>query len=236
MFGWDWGPQIPDSGIFRNISIQGYKYGRLDDVYITQQHNGKEVLLDVRVGHTRWNIKRVTVEVVVTAPNGETAVSRVDTSNSTEHILLSIANPELWWPNGYGAQPLYQVKVSLKKDNDLLDLWKCNIGLRTIKVRREKDEWGESFEFNVNGVSIFAMGADYIPEDSLLPRCNPERTERLIKDCVEANFNCIRVWGGGYYPDDYFFDLCDKYGLIVWQDLMFACAVYEMTDEFAEKH
>lgn len=149
-------------------------------------------------------------------------------------IKLAITDPKLWWPNGYGEQPLYKIKVMLKKEDKLLDLWERNIGLRTIKVRREKDQWGESFEFNVNGVSIFAMGANYIPEDSLLPRRSPQRTEKLIKDCVEANFNCIRVWGGGYYPDDYFFDLCDKYGLIVWQDFMFACAVYEMTDEFAE--
>lgn len=234
MFGWDWGPQIPDLGIFRNISIQGYEYGRLDDVYISQNHKDNEVLLDIRVSHTKWDIEDLTVEAVVIGPDGESYSAKIDQCRPTEHIKLSITDPKLWWPNGYGDQPLYQVKVLLKKENDLLDSWEGNIGLRTIEVRREKDQWGESFEFNVNGVSIFAMGADYIPEDSLLPRRSPERTERLIKDCVEANFNCIRVWGGGYYPDDYFFDLCDKYGLIVWQDFMFACAVYEMTDEFAE--
>lgn len=234
MFGWDWGPQLPDMGIFRNISIQGYEYGRLEDVYITQHHKDHEVLLDIRVSHTKWDNEALNVEVLVIGPDGESYSTKVDQCSSVEHIKLAITDPKLWWPNGYGEQPLYQVKVLLKKENELLDLWEGNIGLRTIKVRREKDQWGESFEFNVNGVSIFAMGANYIPEDSLLPRRSPQRTEKLIKDCVEANFNCIRVWGGGYYPDDYFFDLCDKYGLIVWQDFMFACAVYEMTDEFAE--
>lgn len=234
MFGWDWGPQLPDMGIFRNISIQGYEYGRLEDVYITQHHKDHEVLLDIRVSHTKWELEDIAIEVEVTSPDGESYYAKAYNCSPTEYIKLAITDPKLWWPNGYGEQPLYKIKVMLKKEDKLLDLWERNIGLRTIKVRREKDQWGESFEFNVNGVSIFAMGANYIPEDSLLPRRSPQRTEKLIKDCVEANFNCIRVWGGGYYPDDYFFDLCDKYGLIVWQDFMFACAVYEMTDEFAE--
>ena len=184
MFGWDWGPQIPDLGIFRNISIRGYEYGRLDDVYISQNHKDNEVLLDIRVSHTKWDIEDLTVEAVVIGPDGESYSAKIDQCRPTEHIKLSITDPKLWWPNGYGDQPLYQVKVLLKKENDLLDSWEGNIGLRTIEVRREKDQWGESFEFNVNGVSIFAMGADYIPEDSLLPRRSPERTERLW-DCVK---------------------------------------------------
>ena len=103
-----------------------------------------------------------------------------------------------------------------------------------MTVKREKDEWGESFAHEVNGICFFAMGADYIPEEHLLGRRSKERTRKLLMDCKEANFNSIRVWGGGFYPDDWFFDLCDELGLVVWQDFMFACSVYELTPEFEE--
>ena len=106
--------------------------------------------------------------------------------------------------------------------------------LRTLTMKQEKDEWGTSFCHEVNGVSIFAMGADYIPEDNIMNRITKERTRNLLKRAIEANHNSIRVWGGGYYPDDYFFDYCDEFGLVVWQDFMFACANYELTDEFEE--
>jgi len=234
MFGWDWGIQLPDSGIWRDIELRCYNTARLDDVYITQHHRDGKVSLDVRVRCRQWKAASLDIHVKVTDPDGNAMTKTVPAREGDNHIEMLIEDPRLWWPNGYGDQPLYEVEVQISSGEELLDSDFYKIGLRTMKVRREKDQWGESFEFEVNGVSIFAMGADYIPEDHILPRMNPERTERLIKDCVEANFNCIRVWGGGIYPDDYFFDLCDQYGLIVWQDLMFACAVYEMTDEFAE--
>lgn len=234
MFGWDWGPQIPDSGIWRNISLKATSHAIIEDVYVTQLHQHENVKLDVRVRNTRWNDDDLFIEVSVTTPKGDKIMKSVPASYYEDHIEISIDNAELWWPNGFGQQPLYRLEVLLKKEEEVVDTKYFNIGLRTMKVRKEKDQWGESFEIEVNGKSIFAMGADYIPEDNILARCSPEKTERLIKDCVRANFNCLRVWGGGIYPEDYFFDLCDKYGLIVWQDLMYACAVYEMTDEFTE--
>ena len=120
----------------------------------------------------------------------------------------------------------------MESGGEICDVWKKKIGLRTMTVRREKDQWGESFAHEVNGVCFFAMGADYIPEDHLLGRRSKERTRKLLEDCRQANFNTIRVWGGGFYPDDWFFDLCDELGLVVWQDFMFACSVYELTEEF----
>ncbi len=234
MFGWDWGPQIPDSGIWRSIAIIGCGSDRLEDVYITQRHQKGGVTLDVRARLARVPENELVIRVVLTSPDGKTIVQQVGPVGKEEHILLQIEKPELWCPNGYGGQPLYDVGIELRRGDDLLDERSFRIGLRTIAVKREKDSWGESFEFVINGVSIFAMGADYIPEDSLLPRCSRERTEKLIKSCVAANFNCLRIWGGGYYPEDYLYDLCDQYGLLVWQDFMFACAEYELTDEFAE--
>lgn len=234
MLGWDWGPQIPDLGIWRNIYICGFNFGRLEDVYITQKHEGDKVFLDVRIKHVQWDADELMIEVKCTSPEGIEINKLTEASISENHIYIEIDNPQLWWPNGYGKQHLYCVQVCLKKGIEIIDSKNMNIGLRTLRVRQEKDQWGESFELEVNSISIFAMGANYIPEDNILFRCNYERSEKLLKDCIEANFNCIRVWGGGVYAEDYFYDLCDKYGLIVWQDLMFACAVYEMTEEFTE--
>ncbi|HOA97007.1 MAG TPA: glycoside hydrolase family 2 protein [Acetivibrio saccincola] len=233
-FGWDWGPQIPDLGIWRDIFIRGYSFGKLDDVYITQKHEEGKVGLLIKADIENFCGELLDLEVTVTSPDGEVIASKTKTKDNKNHIYLDIENPKLWWPNGYGEQPLYTVEVKLKNKDVELDSKKFRIGLRTIKINRQRDEWGESFEFVVNGKDIFAMGANYIPEDSILARCSRERTEYLIKSCVEANFNTIRVWGGGIYPEDYFFDLCDEYGLIVWQDFMFACAIYEVTDEFIE--
>ena len=140
----------------------------------------------------------------------------------------------LWWPNGLGSPNLYEVEIRLFAGDRLLDTWKKRIGLRTITIRREKDAYGESFATEVNGQQVFAMGADYIPQDNIFGRIRKERTRKLLESCVMANFNTIRVWGGGYYPEDYFLDLCDELGLMVWQDFMFACAVYELTDAFEE--
>lgn len=117
-------------------------------------------------------------------------------------------------------------------EGNVEDTWKKRIGLRTMTMQRKKDQYGESFAHEVNGKAFFAMGADYIPEEHLLGRRCEEKTRRLLEDCRLANFNVIRVWGGGFYPDDWFFDICDELGLVVWQDFMFACSVYELTPEF----
>ena len=143
-----------------------------------------------------------------------------------------IDDPQLWWPAGYGEQPLYTVEVALWKDNILADTWTRRVGLRTLTMSTAKDQWGEEFCHVVNGVKIFAMGADYIPEDNILSRMNPQRTRRLLSDAKLAHMNTVRVWGGGFYPDDWFFDICDELGLMVWMDLMYACAFYDLTPDF----
>lgn len=234
MFGWDWGPKIPDMGIWRDIMIVGWDDARIEDVYVHQDHQSDRVDLNVHVQVDKSNDDSLDVEVVITSPSGERIQQQVTSERVKEAINVTIEQPQLWWPNGYGDQALYHVEVTVKSKDNTLDAHAFNIGLRTIDIRHEPDEWGKSFEFIVNGIAIFGMGANYIPEDSLLPHTSRERTERLIKDSTEANFNMIRVWGGGYYPDDYFYDLCDQYGLIVWQDFMFACSVYDLTPEFED--
>lgn len=224
MYGWDWGPRLPDAGIWRDISIIGVETARIRDVHVLQHHKAGKVTLEVNT-HVTEIAGSAPISVQVTAPCGKTWTAR------GEKAVIEIDEPQLWWPAGYGEQPLYTVSVTLGDD---LDSWERRIGLRTMTVSRRKDEWGESFSHCVNGIDIFAMGADYIPEDNLLPRVNPERTRRLLEDARAANMNCIRIWGGGYYPDDFFYDICDELGLLVWQDFMFACAVYDLTEAFEE--
>ncbi|WP_138493072.1 beta-mannosidase [Paenibacillus pinistramenti] len=238
MFGWDWGPKLPDMGIWRNISIRGYDKSRIEDVYITQIHEEGKVTLDVRVRTDCWREGSRSIAVKLTSPAGEVLEAQVPEQAShgdyDHHIKLEVNQPQLWWPNNLGDQPLYQVEVVLEDQDTELDRKEMRIGLRTLTVKREPDQWGESFELEINGISIFSMGADYIPEDNILARCSRERTEKLIQSCVEANFNTIRVWGGAHYPEDDFFDLCDEYGLIVWQDLMYACGIYDFNEDFKE--
>ena len=228
MFGWDWGPHLPDAGIWRDIEIEGIDDVRIRDVYIAQEHRDGKVTLAVSTRTETVNGRAADIRVTVTAPGGKTY------SGEGARCRIEIADPQLWWPSGLGAQPLYEAEVRAERGGETVSRWKRRIGLRTLTVRREKDEWGESFCHRVNGVDVFAMGADYIPEDNLLPRVNRERTRRLLEDAKAAHMNTIRVWGGGYYPSDDFYDLCDELGLMVWQDFMFACASYELTDHFEE--
>lgn len=221
MFGWDWGPRLPDAGIWRPIFLRTWDAARLENALMLQAHHDGVVDVTIRpeiAGESAWSAE-------ITAPDGE--VLTLPETMAAEQVI-TIEHPQLWWPNGLGKQPLYRVTVRLATG----DTRTWRIGLRTMTVSREKDEWGEEFCHVVNGVKVFAMGADYIPEDNILARVTPERTRRLLEDCKAANFNAIRVWGGGYYPDDAFYDICDELGLMVWQDLMYACAFYDLTPDF----
>lgn len=227
MFGWDWGPRLPDAGIWRAVTLLGIEGARISDVLVRQEHtDGGKVLLTVQTALDQARTGNYRIAVRITSPDG-----RVFAAEGAD-CRVEIDDPALWWPNGLGSQPLYQTEVILTEDEKTLDTWTRRIGLRTLTVHIAKDAWGESFCFRINGRDMFAMGADYIPEDNIFARINPARTRALLLDAKAANHNCIRVWGGGYYPDDYFFDICDELGLIVWQDLMFACAVYNLTPEF----
>lgn len=221
MFGWDWGPRLPDAGIWRPIFLRTWDAARLENAMMLQTHHDGVVDVTIRpeiAGESAWSAE-------ITAPDGEVMI--IPETTAAEQVI-TIEHPQLWWPNGLGKQPLYRVTVRLATGDTRM--WR--IGLRTMTVSREKDEWGEEFCHVVNGMKVFAMGADYIPEDNILARVTPERTRRLLEDCKAANFNAIRVWGGGYYPDDAFYDICDELGLMVWQDLMYACAFYDLTPDF----
>lgn len=246
MFGWDWGAQLPDAGIFRDIQLEAYSQARLEEVRYAQNHeavsissNGKSVQgsVTLEVEPVLAYCDKVDnsfckVEVILYAPNG--SVIEKKQCAEPQKVSFEITEPKLWWPNGLGEQPLYQVETILYIEETRSETHVDRIGLRTFTVSRDKDQWGEEFAFMVNGVKFFAMGADYIPEDCIYSWITKERLEYLIRSSVKANYNCLRVWGGGYYPSDAFYDLCDEYGLVVWQDLMYACNVYDVTEEFEE--
>ncbi len=221
MFGWDWGPRLPDVGIWKDIYLIGLNSSRIENVIITQEHKDGLVKVNTKVEQS-GNAK---VSIEIKTPDGKVI-------HGVNEESVTIPDAKLWWPNGLGEQPLYEVTAKLEEDGKVVDSNKKHIGLRTMTIIREKDEWGESFAHSVNGLSFFAMGADYIPEDNIFSRITPERTRRLLKQCVDANFNAIRVWGGGAYPSDEFLDICDELGLVVWMDFMFACANYKLDFDF----
>ena len=242
MFGWDWGAHLPDAGIFRPVRLCKVNKGRIDSVRISQTHRDGRCILDFDAEYAADAREDCSIRIRVTAPGDEKEDTDFIADDQQFETILSpdgkgsilIENPRLWWVNGLGAQPLYEVEAVLFCGGVQADSWTRRIGLRSMTMQREKDTWGESFAHVINGKPFFAMGADYIPEEHLLGRRSPEKTRRLLEDCKLANFNVIRVWGGGFYPDDWFYDICDELGLAVWQDFMFACSVYELTPEFEE--
>jgi beta-mannosidase len=223
MLGWDWGPRLPDAGIWRNIGLIVLDSARITEFRVVQRHDNGKVFVNPKVSID----KEAEVAVTVVTPTGKTLTLEANKE-------VEIENPQLWWPHGLGEQALYTVKIEVVEGGKVVDSQSKRIGLRVLKLIREKDRYGESFLHEVNGVRFFAMGADYIPEDNVFSRITPERTKWLLKQCYDCNFNAIRVWGGGYYPDDYFFDYCDEFGIIVFEDMMFACTSVWADEGFKE--
>jgi beta-mannosidase len=224
-FGWDWGPQMPDVGIFRDIQITSYLGARFEDFHVQQIHNQRGVFLQISSRIDSWTEKPVLIELSIKTPDGDISHHKMYPEKTLE---IKIENPLLWWPNGLGEHPLYEIKALLIVNGETADSRQLRIGLRTIRLERKKDAFGECFQFNINGIAIFAKGSNYIPEDVYLTRVTREKTFQLISSAKAANFNCMRVWGGGIYPDQAFYDACDEMGIIIWQDLMFSCAIYDI--------
>jgi len=238
-WGWDWGPKLPPIGIWKDIRLEGYSTAKLEAVHIRQIHADGKVTISAGVRIQQWEKDNLRVTLTITSPGSgiQTLEAVPETSgdgSSVCDLQSAIEDPQYWWPNGYGPQPLYKVEAILQSGETTLDRQTVRVGLRTVGLCQKPDQWGESFTFIVNGVPIFIKGADWIPADSFPTRIPAAHLERLIRDAAAANMNMLRVWGGGYYPEDRFFDLCDQYGILIWQDFMFACGVYPEDDAFAE--
>ena len=232
-FGWDWGPQLPPVGIWKDIRLEGTSGARLAEVHLRQEHSGGQVALKAGISVERWDDSPLAVLVHITAPGGEIVEKEaVLPARGQVLVKVPISRPELWWPNGYGQQPLYQVEVSLLHKNasrvQTLDVRRYQVGLRTIELRQQEDPWGRSFVFVVNDIPILAKGSNWIPADSFPTRITDEYLEGLIRSAAETHQNMLRVWGGGFYEEERFYDLCDRYGILVWQEFIFSCSIYPL--------
>jgi beta-mannosidase len=230
-FGWDWGPQLPPIGVWKDIRLEGRSNARMTDVHLRQQHSGGAVTVAATVSLEQWDAVPLKVLLRVTGPDGAVRHAQVAVASDTQTVGVRLDNPQLWWPNGYGEQPLYTTDVLLLTENAVCDAAHYQLGLRTIELRRAPDTWGESFTFVVNGVPVFAKGSNWIPADSFPTRMTDAFLERLIRDAALSHQNMLRVWGGGFYEEERFYDLCDKYGILVWQDCVYSCSIYPMWDE-----
>lgn len=216
-FSWDWGPRLATSGIWRPIHLEGWTDNRIVSVAVRQDHRRQRVMLTVVPELARPDAR---ASFRTTVHHEGQLVAEAD------GLQVTIPAPQLWWPHGHGEQPLYAVRVELRQDGTLLDAAWRRIGLRTIELDRRPDAWGERFAFRVNGRAIFAKGANWIPAHAVSAARPRAEYEALLRAATAAHMNMIRVWGGGVYEPDEFYDLCDELGLLVWQDFMFACTLY----------
>lgn len=230
-FGWDWGPVAPSVGIWRDIDILCSDQAWLADVAIRQQHDTDSVSLDCDLAvHGAGDDLIAQVRVSL---NGSTVTTQNAALNGSSHSLqVDIPDPQLWWPLDLGAQPLYDIDIELRHtDGDVLDTCHKRIGLRQIELVREDDDAGQSFSFRVNGRDFFAKGANWVPLHNYLPAITRAHYDARLSDAADAHMNMIRVWGGGIYEDDAFYELCDEKGILVWQDFMFACSGFPFFDD-----
>ena len=226
--GWDWGPCLMVGGIYGEAYIGSCDIGRIDYVTTDQIRKGENWELAVTVEYFAYAAGQIPLEISIAEQRVSSQIS-VDPGENTFREVLEIPNPELWWPMGYGDQALYSLTVRAGEHRI-----EKKIGFRTIALLLEDDETGRGMTFAVNGKKIFCKGANWIPGDALPGRQTPELYEKLLSDAVAANMNMLRVWGGGQYESELFYELCDEKGLLVWQDFMFGCSTYPATEWFLE--
>lgn len=226
-FGWDWGPDLQTAGLWKPASVQRWRTARLSSVRPLVTVAGTEATVSVHVDVERSGLEASESALGLRARVGDVVVTGTLPPGTTSAVLVAeVPDAKLWWPVGYGEQPLYEIDVELTAGVERLDSWHRRIGLRTVELDTSADESGSAFVLSVNGTPVFARGANWIPDDHLLTRITRERLARRIDQAVGANLNLLRVWGGGVYESEDFYDVCDAAGIMVWQDFPLACAAY----------
>lgn len=228
MFGWDWGPSLADMGIINPIYILSTEVGYLKYFERRFSFSGNSVDVTITPHIEMCNKCNIRIQL-----KGYGFNQTLEAQNNGQ-VTFTIQNPELWYPNGFGKQPLYDLTIILLLDEEKIT-YTYSIGIREVLIDDSKDKHGRNLALYINNKKIFLKGSNFVPEDNLLSLINKERTSRLLNLAVSFNHNVIRVWGGGYYPNDDFYEICDRLGLLVAQDLMFACASYDIHDENFKK-
>jgi len=229
-FGWDWGPRFVTAGIWKKVQLKFWNSVSIENIKFSQvELNDKKAILEFTTEIRVSEAKTIQLQI-----NEKAETFNLNKGTNTVKMQYEISNPKLWWCNGLGFPHQYEFHFSLEQSQKIIDNKELKIGLRTIELVQDKDEFGTSFYFKLNGKPVFMKGANYIPPDSFLPNQTSTNYKQLIQNARKANMNMIRVWGGGVYADDEFYDACDANGILVWQDFMFACAMYPGDEKFIE--
>ncbi|WP_298756560.1 glycoside hydrolase family 2 protein [uncultured Psychroserpens sp.] len=234
-YGWDWGPKLNTTGIWRPVTLNAWNDFKLESIQVTHQKSANSItklFLDIKKISSVELDKNLAYEIYINDELYKTSEDVFKGYSWTTQV--DIKNPNLWWPHNLGDPYLYDIKVVVKNGNSILDSISTKKGIRTVELVTEKDSHGESFYFKVNGIAVYMKGANYIPQNSMQNQVTDAHYEKLLDDVVDANMNMLRVWGGGIYENDIFYDLCDEKGILVWQDFMFACAMYPGDKAFLE--
>jgi beta-mannosidase len=237
-YGWDWGPRLVTSGIWRPVYLEAWNDARLQDVFIQQKEvSSKKAIIranvEIAADKTLQDIL-VSIKDNVSGEVFASAKVNLKKGNNAVELDFTIKNPRLWWSHGLGEQYRYEMKTEIADKTSVIDSQIDKTGVRSLKIINRPDEYGKTLYVELNGIPVFAKGANFIPCDNFLPRITKAVYERTLLDAINANMNTLRVWGGGIYEDDIFYDLCDQYGILVWQDFMFACSLYPAEGEFLE--
>ncbi|MDT7833043.1 glycoside hydrolase family 2 protein [Flavobacteriaceae bacterium S356] len=233
-YGWDWGPKLNTSGIWKEISLKAWDDTLIKEVYLQQTNYSEEkaeFFADIKIESSLKKSAKIQIEINDTIYKKEIGLQGKTFDYA---IPIKIKNPKFWWPHNLGEPYLYDVYIKLVVDGKIVDKKRLKHGIRDIELMAEKDSIGESFYFKINNVPVYAKGANYIPQNSFQNKVTDAHYEKLLSDVVDANMNMLRVWGGGIYENDIFYDLCDEKGILVWQDFMFACAMYPGDTNFLE--
>ena len=245
--GWDWAPRYKNVGIWKPVKLMGWNEAKLDYAYISTCYaDSDSAWLWLRYGiDNRMDEAEFQVELSMSSHQDESfflnqektlsfPAKPLKTGTHQISLIVPMRNPQLWWPNEMGEQPLYDFEVVLKKGNTVLDSEKFKTGIRTFEMVDEPDSIGRAFYFKVNGVPMYAKGANYVPEEMIETWINADNTLKLLQMAKDAHFNMLRVWGGGIYPSDDFFNICDSLGILVWEDFMYAGSMYPFDEAFLE--
>ena len=254
-FGWDWGPKLPDIGIWKDVEIEAFDDLKIESHYVdmnfsynkSHKHiNDHEVYYSSNISHVELHVSTqlsnkienklindLELRCTIKGPDGIEGETLFELSKPELKVKFNLEYPFVWWTHDLGKPNLYDLSISLYYKKKKVDSFKSRFGIREIKLIREQDKWGETFYFTLNRIPIFSKGANWVPIDSFLSRGKKKGLyEQNIENCLAANMNVIRVWGGGVYEDNKFYELCDENGILVWQDFPFACAIYPIHEDF----